>query len=184
MSLVDIDAVAEARLPEISTTSLPNHAMQLSFVYDEQDIPAPLNERMNDTNHAVTSRLNTNSLNHYTSAIPHNVNHFPFQHITAFRADMTQRLETLEAHALNFDQRLNTIRQGIATLNERSTTADGPFNTIRQSLATADGHPINLNQRLNTIDESFTAEEGKSPPLAEALLHSTRDLPLDTGVGP
>jgi hypothetical protein len=125
MSLVDIDAVAEARLPEISTSPLPNHAMQaLSFVYDEQDIPAPLNERMNDTNHAVTSRLNTNSLNHYTSAIPHNVNHFPLQHITAFRADMTWRLETLEAHALNFDQRLNTIR-----------------------------HPINLNQRLNTIDE-------------------------------
>jgi hypothetical protein len=43
---------------------------------------------------------------------------------------MAQRLETL-AHALNFDQRLNTIRQGIATLNERSTTADGPLNAIR-----------------------------------------------------
>jgi hypothetical protein len=76
---------------------------------------------------------------------------------------MTRRLEALEAHALNFDQHLNTIRQGIAT---------------------ADGHPINLNQRLNTIDESFTAVEGKSPPLAQALLHSTRDLPLDTSVGP
>jgi hypothetical protein len=124
MSLCSINAVAEERLPEISTAPLPHHAMQaLSFVYDEQDIPAPLNERMNDTNHAVTSRLNTNSLNHYTSAIPHNINHFPFQHITAFRADMTWRLETLEAHALNFDQRLNTICQGIATLNERSTTA-------------------------------------------------------------
>jgi len=45
-----------------------------------------------------------------------------------------------EAHALNFDQRLNTIRQ---------------------SLATADGHTINLNQHLNTFDESFTAVEGK-----------------------
>jgi hypothetical protein len=135
MSLVGIDAVAETRLPEISTAPLPNHAMQaLSFVYDEQDIPTPLNEQMNDTtNHAVMSRPNTNSLNHYTSAIPHNVNHFPFQHITAFRANMTRRLEILEAHALNFDQRLNIIRQGIATLNERST-ANGPLNTIRQSI--------------------------------------------------
>jgi hypothetical protein len=169
----------------LSLADMPPQALSLTFVYDEQDIPAPLNERMNDTtNHAVTSRPNTNSPNHYTSAIPHNVSHFPFQHITAFRADMTRRLETLEAYALNFDQRLNTIRQGIATLNERSTTADGPLNTIRQSLATADGHPINLNQRLNTIDESFIAVEGKSPPLAEALLHSTRDLPLDTGIGP
>jgi hypothetical protein len=44
---------------------------------------------------------------------------------------MTRRLETLEAHALNFDQCLNTIRQGIATLNERSTTADVLLNTIR-----------------------------------------------------
>jgi hypothetical protein len=128
---VDIDALVEAHLPEISTAPLPNHAMQaLSFVYDEQDIPTPLNEQMNDTNHAVTSRLDTNSLNHYTSAIPHNVNHFPFQHITAFRADVTRRLETLEAHALNFDPCLNTIHQGVATLNERSTTADGPLNTI------------------------------------------------------
>jgi hypothetical protein len=43
MSLVDIDAVAEARLLKISTSLLPNHAMQaLSFVYDEQDIPTPL----------------------------------------------------------------------------------------------------------------------------------------------
>lgn len=61
---------------------------------------------------------------------------------------MTWRLETLEAHALNLDQRLNTIHYGIPTLNERSTTKDGPLNTIRQNLATADGHPINLNQRL------------------------------------
>ena len=39
MSLVDIDAVAEARLLETSAAPLPNHAMQaLSFVYDEQDI--------------------------------------------------------------------------------------------------------------------------------------------------
>jgi hypothetical protein len=110
MSLVDIDALVEARLPEISTVLLPNHAMQaLSFIYDEQDIPTPLNERMNDTNHAVTLRLNTNNLNYYMSAIPHNVNHFPFQHITAFRADVTRRLETLEAHTLNFDPCLNII---------------------------------------------------------------------------
>ena len=39
------------------------------IVHDEQDIPTPL---MNDTtNHAVTSRPNTNSPNHFTSAIPH-----------------------------------------------------------------------------------------------------------------
>jgi hypothetical protein len=60
-------------------------------------------------------------------------------------------LEILKAHAL-------TIRQGIATLNERSTTADRSLNTIRQSLATTNGHTINLNQRLNAIDESFHVE--------------------------
>jgi hypothetical protein len=68
--------------------------------------------------------------------------------ITAFRADMTRRLETLEAHALNFDQRLNTIHQDIATVNERALLLRmGDSIPSAKSLATADGHPINLNQR-------------------------------------
>jgi hypothetical protein len=65
--------------------------------------------------------------------------------ITAFRADMARRLETLEAHALNFDQRLNTIHQGIATVNERALLLRmGDSIPSAKSLATADG-------RLNTI---------------------------------
>jgi hypothetical protein len=136
MSFVDIDAVAwhgRVNGRRLSLAEVPPQALSLTFVDDEQDIPTPLDERHHQPRSYVTTQHEQSEPLHerYSS---HNVSHFPFQHITAFRADMTQRLETLETHALNFYQRLNTIRQGIATLNERSTTADGPLNTIRQSL--------------------------------------------------
>jgi hypothetical protein len=132
----------------LSLADVPPQALSLTFVHDEQDIPTLLDERHNQPRSYVTTQHEQSDPLHERHS-SYNVSHFPFQHITVFRADMTRRLETLDAHALNFDQRLNTIRQGIATLNERSTTADGRLNTITQSLATADSHPINLNQRIN-----------------------------------
>jgi hypothetical protein len=58
---------------------------------------------MNDTtNYAVTSQPNMSKPLHKRHSL-HNVSYFLFQHITAFRADMTWRLETLELRlAWNF----------------------------------------------------------------------------------
>ena len=65
-------------------------ALPLTFVHGEQDIPTPVDERRSyvTTQHKLSEPLHE----HYSS---HNVSHFPFQHITAFRADMTRRLEEL-----------------------------------------------------------------------------------------
>jgi chromosome segregation ATPase len=96
--------------------------------------------------------------------------------MTAFKADMTRRLESLKVHAISFDERLNTIHQGITTLNERSTTANARLSAIRQSLATANSHPINLNRRLDTIDKSFTGVKGQMTTISQGPYGAQREI--------
>jgi hypothetical protein len=67
------------------------------------------------------------------------------------RDDIRANRFALDAQVLDLQPSLTSIRQSLATLDERSSAIDAKLNTLRRGL-TANGQPIDLNERLNTID--------------------------------